>query len=235
MVTCRQNKTKMYTALYGVKYLFPTYLKYGIRYDSCNTYIYLQLECILIFITYLINSCHTFTFQLLDKSWSLVSPLLPRFLPSIFIAHRVQQSHCSSIFHRLLLTHALALSASQLVHRKKSRRTYTSVHSAGLELTKLTYTNLIRHRGDRLSYIERFVRQEIGIGWTGACPAVTTDMIMRVNCEKTTTTTTTTTTNNNNNNNSNNKNNNSTHDAYENTWKCGELLIKLYFSPSARG
>ena len=26
-----------------------------------------------------------------------------------------------------------------------------------------------------------------------------------------------------------------THDAYENTWKCGELLIKLYFSPSAGG
>ena len=106
MVTCRQNKTKMYTALYGVKYLFPTYLKYGIRYDSCNTYIYLQLECILIFIIYLINSCHTFTFQLLDKSWSLVSPLLPRFLPSIFIAHRVQQSHCSSILHRLLVANS---------------------------------------------------------------------------------------------------------------------------------
>ena len=27
----------------------------------------------------------------------------PRFLPSIFIAHRVQQSHCSSIVHRMLL------------------------------------------------------------------------------------------------------------------------------------
>ena len=30
-----------------------------------------------------------------------VVPSLPRFLPSIFIAHRVQQSHCSSIFHRV--------------------------------------------------------------------------------------------------------------------------------------
>ena len=82
-----------------------------------------------------------------------VVPSPPRFLPSIFIAHRVQQSHCSSIFHRVLLTHALALSASQFVHKKKSRRFYTSMHSAGLELTKLTYTrledNLIRHRGDR--------------------------------------------------------------------------------------
>ena len=55
-----------------------------------------------------------------------------------FIAHRVQQSHCSSIVHRVLLTHALALFASQFVHKKKSQRIYTSMHSAGLELTKLT-------------------------------------------------------------------------------------------------
>ena len=85
-----------------------------------------------------------------------VIPSPPQFLPSIFIAHRVQQSHCSSIVHRVLLTHALALSASQFVDKKKSQRIYTSMHSAGLELTKLTYTrledNLIRHRGDR--YIE---------------------------------------------------------------------------------
>ena len=86
-----------------------------------------------------------------------VVPSPPRFLPSNFIAHRVQQSHCSSIFHRVLLTHALALSASQFVRKKKSQRMYnTSMHSAGLELTKLTYTtrledNLIRHRGDRPS------------------------------------------------------------------------------------
>ena len=77
----------------------------------------------------------------------------PRFLPSIFIAHRVQHSHCSSIFHRVLLTHALALSASQFVHKKKSQRIYTSMHSAGLQLTKLTYSrlddNLIRHRRHR--------------------------------------------------------------------------------------
>ena len=83
-----------------------------------------------------------------------VVPSPPRFLPSVFIAHRVQQSHCSSIFHRELLTHALALSASQFVHKKKSQRFYTSMQSEGLDLTKLTYTrledNLIRHRGDRL-------------------------------------------------------------------------------------
>ena len=57
----------------------------------------------------------------------------------------------------MLLTHALALSASQFVHKKKSQRIYTSMHSAGLELTKLTYTrledNLIRHRRDRLHYV----------------------------------------------------------------------------------
>ena len=96
----------------------------------------------------------TSTFQLLDKPWSQVSSLSPpRFLPSIFSTHRVQQSHCSSIFHRVLLTHTLALSVSQFVHKKKFQRMYTSMHSAGLEVTKLTYTrledNLIRHRGDR--------------------------------------------------------------------------------------
>ena len=100
---------------------------------------------------------HTSTFQPLDKPWSQVSflPPLPRFLASIFIAHRVQQSHCSSIFHRVLLSHALALSASQIeqVRKKKSPRIYSSMHSGGFDLTKLTYTrledNLIRHRGDR--------------------------------------------------------------------------------------
>ena len=82
-----------------------------------------------------------------------VVPSPPQFLPKIFIAHRVQQSHRSSIFHRVLLTHALALSASQFVHKKKSQRNHTSTHSGGLELTKLTYIrledNLIRHRGER--------------------------------------------------------------------------------------
>ena len=51
-----------------------------------------------------------------------VVPSPPRFLPSFFFAHRVQQSHCSSIVHRVLLTHPLALSASQFVHKKKSQR-----------------------------------------------------------------------------------------------------------------
>ena len=90
--------------------------------------------------------CHTnilSSFWTSRVHWSQVSSLLPpRFLPSIFIAHMVQQSHCSSIFHRVLLTHALALSAIQFAHKKKSPRTYTSMHSGGLKLTKLTYTRL---------------------------------------------------------------------------------------------
>ena len=84
-----------------------------------------------------------------------VVPSPPRFLPSIRIAHRVQQSHCSSIFHRVLLTHALALSASQLMHKRSKSlvRIHTRMDSGGLELTKLTYTRLednqIGHWGDR--------------------------------------------------------------------------------------
>ena len=76
-------------------------------------------------------------------------PSPPRFSPSMFIAHRFQQSYCSSISHRMFLAHALALSASQFVHKKNPPRIYTSMHSGGFELTKLTYTrledNLIRH------------------------------------------------------------------------------------------
>ena len=114
----------------------------------------LTYPCVFFYLLFFFTS-RTFFFQLLDKPWSQVSSLSPpRFLPSIFIAHRVQHSHCSSIFHRVLLTHALALAASQSVRKKKSQRIYTSTHSAGLELTKLTYTRLentlIRHRGDRL-------------------------------------------------------------------------------------
>ena len=38
--------------------------------------------------------------DLLDKPWSQVGvvPSPPRYVPSIFIAHRVQHSHCSSAF-----------------------------------------------------------------------------------------------------------------------------------------
>ena len=101
---------------------------------------------------------------LLSSFWTSCGHRCRPFSPPVlafnfFIAHMVQQSHCSSIFHRVLLTNALALSASQFVHKKKYQRIYTSMHSAGLELTKLTYTrledNLIRHRGDRLTILHR--------------------------------------------------------------------------------
>ena len=93
--------------------------------------------------------------QVPDKPWSQVSSFLPpRFLPSICIAHSVQQSRWSSVFHWVLLYHALALSACQIVNKIKCQRIYTSMHSGGFELTRLTYArledNLIRHRGDRL-------------------------------------------------------------------------------------
>ena len=68
-----------------------------------------------------------------------VLPSPPRFLASISVEHTVQQSHCSSILHRVLLTHALALSASQYLRKRKSQPSYMSMHSAGIELTKLTY------------------------------------------------------------------------------------------------
>ena len=112
---------------------------------------------------YLPNYCFFFSFvfytHLLSSFWAgrghRCRAFSPRFLPSTFIAHRVQQSHCSSVFHRVLRTHALALSANQSVLKKKSPRIYTSMHSGGFELTKLTYTrhedNLIHHRGDRLT------------------------------------------------------------------------------------
>ena len=43
-------------------------------------------------------------------------PFSPRFLPSICTAHRVQQSHSSSVFHRAF--HALALPQVNLCTRK---------------------------------------------------------------------------------------------------------------------
>ena len=82
-----------------------------------------------------------------------VVPFPRRFLPSIFIAHRVQQSHCSSLFPSSVANSRSRAFRKSIVRKKKSQRNYTSMQSAGLELTKLTYTtledNLMRHRGDR--------------------------------------------------------------------------------------
>ena len=103
---------------------------------------------------YLLFGAHS-TFQLLEKPWSQELSLLPPgSCLQLLIAHRVEQSRCSSFFHRALLTHAFALSASQLDPKEKSQRIYSSITPRGLEQTKLTHTrledNLIRHRGDRL-------------------------------------------------------------------------------------
>ena len=94
----------------------------------------------------------TLSLFFLDKPWSQVSSLLPPGSCLQFFS-RIEFSNPTArrFFHRVLLTHDFALSASQFVHKKKYQRVYTSMHSAGLELTKLTHTrledNLIRHRG----------------------------------------------------------------------------------------
>ena len=73
-----------------------------------------------------------------------VFPSSPRFLPSIFIAHRVQQSHCSSIFHRVLLTHALAVSASQFCGQEKVP---TNLYEYALGGARTHETDLYQARG----------------------------------------------------------------------------------------
>ena len=95
-------------------------------------------------------------FQLLDKLWSQVSSLLPPVRAFSFDRAWGSAFPLLVDFHRTLLTHALALSTSQLVHKKKPLpvQIYASMYSGGLELTRLTYSrhedNLLHHRGDRL-------------------------------------------------------------------------------------
>ena len=50
------------------------------------------------------------------------------------MAHRVQHSHCSSIFIEILQTHVLALSADDFLTKKNSVRVW---HSVRIEPTKL--------------------------------------------------------------------------------------------------
>ena len=129
-----------------------------IKNTKCHRYIMSWPRITRFFVYSFLLFIHTSSFQLLDKPWSQVSSFLsPGSSLHFFIAHRFQQSHCSSILHpMLLLTHALALSASQFARKKKSPRLDTSMHSGGFELTKLTYTrledNLIRHLGDRIVF-----------------------------------------------------------------------------------
>ena len=90
---------------------------------------------------------HTFTFQLLDNLNTVVTGVVPsplRFLPSIFIAHRVQQSHCSSIFHRVLLTHALALSAIRSICAQE--RVPTNLYECALWGIRTHETDLYKYQ-----------------------------------------------------------------------------------------
>ena len=106
---------------------------FGFRYSSTATLLlYLSLFSTFFFLLFFSHFYFPASGQAVVTG---VVPSPPPVLTFNFFAHRVQQSNCSSIFHRVLLTHALALSASQFVHKKKSHRIYASMHSAGLELT----------------------------------------------------------------------------------------------------
>ena len=86
---------------------------------------------------YLKYSLYTYFFftLLLPSFWTSrghrCRPFFPPILAFNFYRARVQQSHCPSIFHRVLLTHALALSASQIAHKKKSPGIDTRVWTRG--------------------------------------------------------------------------------------------------------
>ena len=139
--------------LYGIS---SARVRAGRRWDSVvekirkrrSSYEYMYI--LFLFHTFLLSSFWT-------KPWSQVSSLLPpgscfQFLSRIGFSNPTARQ----FFHRVLLTHAPALSACQFVHKKKSLRIYTRMHSAGLELTKLTYNRLedklTRHRGDRMAW-----------------------------------------------------------------------------------
>ena len=87
-------------------------------------------------------------------------PFSLRFLPSVFIAHTLGSAIplLDDFSYRVLPTHALlALSASQVVHKKTSNEFIRVCTRGDSKLTKLAYIRLedilIRHRGDRLLYI----------------------------------------------------------------------------------
>ena len=89
----------------------------------------------------------------MDKPWSQVSSLLPLgTCLDLFIAQGVEQL---VVFHQLLLTHALELSASLFFPRKSPNDQYEdavvcySMHSEGLELTKI---DLVNSRVTRLTH-----------------------------------------------------------------------------------
>ena len=87
-------------------------------------------------------SSHPSTFQPLDKPWSQVSSLLPPG-PCFQLLSRTQGSAIPLLFVDFSSSVANSRSCafrnkSKFVHKKMFQRIYTSMHSAGLELTKET-------------------------------------------------------------------------------------------------
>ena len=75
-------------------------------------------------------------------------------MPSIFIAHRVQHSHFSSIFHRMLLTNALALSANNFFLQEESLRVCALGENSTREIDFSRHEDILpSHRGRRLCCI----------------------------------------------------------------------------------
>ena len=71
----------------------PSQTRFFIPFCLPNKPVTTSLRSSIAFLTF----CLTSTFQLLDKPWSQVSSLPPGYVPSVYIAHRAQHSHCSSI------------------------------------------------------------------------------------------------------------------------------------------
>ena len=71
-----------------------------------------------------------FTFQLLDKLWSQVSSLLPLGTYLQFLSRIKSAFPLLVDFHRVLIIHALVLSASQFVHKEDSYE-FTRVRTRG--------------------------------------------------------------------------------------------------------
>ena len=133
--------------------------------------------------------------HLLSRFWTNRGHRCRPFFPSVltfnmFIAHRVQRSHCSSIFHRVLLTHAFALSGNHLWQEKFPTNIYDAIggnrnhHETDLiPGSRMTWFAT----GATLFYcLYLLFRVFLSSGVTGACP-VTTDLILRVNVRTTTT------------------------------------------------
>ena len=74
-------------------------------------------------------------------------PFFPPVRAFVFIAHRVQHSHCSSIFIEMLLTHlTLTLTLTLTLNFYARKSPYEYVHSVRIEVTKLIFA------GTRITY-----------------------------------------------------------------------------------